>query len=160
MSVFDVLGATASIIQFLEYGIKFSNKVIAIYGGKGRFRELHQMTEDFQQTNQSFKENLQLSSTGPDSGEEVLLKIAEECQQAAEELAQLISRISMKQEEKSKWNAFKSTTKTEYRKDEVIAKQQRLELLRQRCHEQLSIMIRYELSLGSADSMALHLITC
>lgn len=142
MSVFDVLGATASIIQFIDYGIRFGNKVVAVYGGRGWFAELDQMTLDFQQTNQSFKTNLQLRSTGPDSGEEVLLRIADECQQTAEELTQLIDRLSMKQEEKSKWSAFKSTTKLEFRKNEVLAKQQKLELLRQRCHEQLSIMIR------------------
>lgn len=101
------------------------------------------MTQEFQQTNQNFKRNLQLRSTGPNSGEEVVLQIAEECQQTAEELTQLMGRISMKHEERSKWNAFKSTARTEYKKNEILAKQQKLELLRQRCHEQLSIMIRY-----------------
>jgi hypothetical protein len=142
MSVFDVLGATATIIQFIEYGIKFGGKAIAIYNGGGQFADLNQTTKDFQQTNETFKANLQLRSTGPGSGEEVLLKIAEECQQTADELTDLISALSMKQGERSRWKALKSTTKTEYRKDEVLAKQQKLELLRRRCHEQLSIMIK------------------
>jgi hypothetical protein len=142
MSIFDVLGATATIIQFIEYGIKFGGKAIAVYNGGGRFAELDQMTQDFQQTNQTFKENLQLRSTDPGSGEEVLLKIAEECQQTAEELTGLISSLSMKQGERSGWKALKITTRTEYKKDEVLAKQQKLELLRRRCHEQLSVMIK------------------
>jgi hypothetical protein len=142
MSIFDVLGATATIIHFIEYGIKFGGKAIAVYNGGGRFAELDQMTQDFQQTNQTFKENLQLRSTDPGSGEEVLLKIAEECQQTAEELTGLISSLSMKQGERSGWKALKITTRTEYKKDEVLAKQQKLELLRRRCHEQLSVMIK------------------
>lgn len=143
MSVFDVLGATATIIQFIDYGIKFGGKAIAIYNGGGQFSDLNQTTKDFQQTNETFKAILQLRSTGPGSGEAALLKLADECQQTAEELTQLISQISMKQGEKGKWKAFKSTTKTEYRKDEVLAKQQKLESLRRRCHEQLIIMIKY-----------------
>jgi hypothetical protein len=145
MSVFDVLGATATIIQFIEYGVRFGSKVVAVYGGRGRFAELDRMTQNFQQTNEEFKKRLQLRSPGPDSGEEVLIRIAEECQQTATELTQLICRLSMKQEEKSKWKALVSTTKTEYRKDDVVAKREKLELLRQRCHEQLGIMMRYVL---------------
>jgi len=143
MSVFDDLGATAAIIQFVEHGIKFGEKAIAVYGGGGAFAELDQMTQDFQQTNQSFMDNLQLKSRGSVWGEEALLRIAKDCQKTAEELTQLISRITMKPGEKSRWNALKSTTKIEYKKSEVLAKQQKLRTLRQRCHEQLSIMIRY-----------------
>jgi hypothetical protein len=126
MSVFDALGATATIIQLVEYGIKFGEKAIAVYGGGGAFAELDLMTKDFQQTNQSFMNNLRLKSTGPDSGEEALLRIAKDCQKTAEELTQLISQITMKPGEKSRWNALKSTTKTEYKKSEVLAKQQKL----------------------------------
>jgi hypothetical protein len=151
MSVFDVLGATATIIQFIEYGIKFGGIAIAVYNGGGRFAELDQMTQDFQQRNQTFKENLQLRSTGPDSGEEALLKIADECQQTAKELSELISSLSMKPGRKSKRTAFKITTKTEFNKKDVLEKQ-KLERLRTRCHEQLTIMIRYVLS--SLESMA------
>jgi hypothetical protein len=143
MSVFDVLGATATIIQLVEYGIKFGEKAIAVYGGGGAFAELDQMTQDFQQTNQSFMGNLQLKSTGSDSGEEAILRIAKDCQKTAEELTQLISRITMKPGDKSRWNAIKITSKTEFKKSEVLAKQQKLRSLRQRCHEQLSVMIRY-----------------
>lgn len=152
MSVFDVLGATATVIQFIEYGIKFGGKAIDVYNGGGRFAELDQMTKDFQQTNQSFKTDLQLKSTGPGSGEEALLKIADECQQTAEKLSELICSLSMKSGRKSKWSAFMSTTKTEFKKKDVLAKQEKLELLRTRCHEQLTIMIRYVLS--GLESMA------
>jgi acyl-CoA reductase-like NAD-dependent aldehyde dehydrogenase len=146
MSVFDVLGATATIIQFIEYGIKFGGKAIAVYNGGSQFADLNQTTKDFQQTNEAFKANLQLRSTGPDSGEEVLLKIAEECRQTAEELTQLIGRLSMKQGERSRWKALKSTIIIEYKKKGVSTLQGKLELRRQRCHEQLTIMIRYVFS--------------
>jgi hypothetical protein len=102
MSVFDALSATATIIQLVEYGIKFGEKAIAVYGGGGAFAELDLMTKDFQQTNQSFMNNLRLKPTGPDSGEEALLRIAKDCQKTAEELTQLISQITMKPGEKSR----------------------------------------------------------
>jgi hypothetical protein len=143
MSVVDVLGATATIISFIEYGIKFGGKAIAVYNGRGDAAELDQIAQDFQQTNQSFMSNLQLESTGPDSGEEVPLKIAEECQQTAEELRNMISGMTMKPGENSRWNAVKMTGRAERKKPKLLAKQQKLEDLRRRCHEQLSIMIRY-----------------
>ena len=59
-----------------------------------------------------------------------------------EELRQLISRMTMKPGEKSRWNAVVMTGKAELKKPKLLAKQQKLEDLRRRCHEQLSIMIR------------------
>jgi hypothetical protein len=50
MSVFDVLGAAATILQFVEYGIKFGNKVIAIHKNRSDLAELHQLTREFQRT--------------------------------------------------------------------------------------------------------------
>lgn len=142
MSVFDGLGAAAAIIQFIEYGIKFGNKAIAAYKGQPEFAELNRITDEFQKSTDGFIGSLQIRSTGPDSGEAVLIQIAEECKQHAEELSQLIDGIQMKPEEKSFWNALKMTSKSQMKKNDILAKQRALRQARQRCQEQLNFMIR------------------
>jgi hypothetical protein len=81
MSVFDALGAAATILQFVDYGIKFGNKVVAVYKNRSDLAELHKLTRDFQQANETFKEVLLLRSSNPNPGEILLIKIAEDCHQ-------------------------------------------------------------------------------
>ena len=75
MSVFDALGAAATILQFVEYGIKFGNKVLDVYKSRSELAELCQATRDYQQQNEAFKENLRQRSPSPSSGEALLMKI-------------------------------------------------------------------------------------
>lgn len=144
MSVFDGLGAAAAIIQFIGVGIKLSNKAIAVYKDKDRqeFASLKQQTNDFQTSTKVLVDNLHVRSTGPDSGEAMLMRIAEDCQQHAAELVQLIDSVQMKPEEKSIWNALKMTTKSEMKAKEIVAKRKELKQARHRCQEQLSLMLR------------------
>lgn len=55
MSVFDALGAAATILQFIEYGIKFGNKVVVAYKGRSELAELRQLIRDYQQKNESLQ---------------------------------------------------------------------------------------------------------
>ena len=55
MSVFDALGAVATILQFIKYGIKFANKVVVAYKSRSELAELRQLIRDYQQKNGSFK---------------------------------------------------------------------------------------------------------
>jgi hypothetical protein len=142
MSVFDALGAAATIIQFIGYGVKLSNKTIAIYRGRHQFADLLSMTQSFEGQNQMFMENLRLRSAGPDSGEEFLIQIAKQCQQTANELIQLINQIAVEQGQKSKRSAFWSAVKTNFKEKDVLAKREELECLQVRCHEQLTAMMR------------------
>jgi len=142
MSVFDALGAAATILQFIEYGIKFGNKVVVAYKGRSELAELRQLIRDHQQKNESFKENLRLRSSDPSSGEVILIKIAEDCHQTATDLVDLLGGFIPKDEDKSRFNALKIVAKGEWKKKDIQAKQTQLEVLRQQCHEQLSVVIR------------------
>jgi hypothetical protein len=141
MSVFDVLGAAATILQFVEYGIKFGNKVIAIHKNRSDLAELHQLTREFQRTNEAFKESIRLRSPSPNSGEALLIKIAEDSHQNATDLADLLDGLILKEDDKSKRSAFEYAVKGEWKKKEILAKQRGLEVLRQQCHEQLSVIV-------------------
>ncbi|GAB7332608.1 hypothetical protein MBLNU13_g04376t1 [Cladosporium sp. NU13] len=121
MSVFDALGAAATILQFIEYGIKFGNKVVVAYKNR---------------------KNLRLRSSDRSSGEVILIKIAEDCHQTATDLVDLLGGFILKDEDKSRFNALTIVAEGEWKKKDIQAKQTELEVLRQQCHEQLSIVIR------------------
>ena len=55
MSGFEVLGAIATIIQFVEYGVRFSKKVVAVYKGHGELTDLHKLIREYQQQNDEFQ---------------------------------------------------------------------------------------------------------
>lgn len=93
MSVFDALGAAATILQFVEYGVKFGSKVVAVYKNRSELAELQQLTQGFQQENRAFKENLSSRSPNPSSGEALLMKIAEDCHRTAMDLAELLETL-------------------------------------------------------------------
>jgi hypothetical protein len=141
MSVFDALGAAATIIQFVEYSIKFGNKVVAVYKNRSDLAELYQLTSDFQRANKKFKESLLLRSSNPNSGETLLIKIAEDSHRTATSLVDLLDGLTLKEDDRSKRSAFKIAVKGERKKKEILAKQRELEALRQRCHEQLSVIV-------------------
>jgi hypothetical protein len=142
MSVFDALGAAATILQFVEYGIKFGNRVVAVYKNRSDLAELHQMTLEFQQTNKAFREDLHLRSSRSDPGELLLIEIAGDCHRAATDLADLLDRLILKENNRSKRRALKATLMGEWKKEEILTKQHELKVLRQRCHEQLIIVVR------------------
>lgn len=134
MSAFDALGAAAAIIQFIGVGIKLSNKAIAVYKdqGKQEFTTLKQETKQFQTSTDEFVNSLKLRSTGPNSGEALLIIIAKDCQQHAVRLVRLIESVQMKPGEKSIWKAVKTTTKSEFKSKDIVAKQKALEQARRR----------------------------
>jgi hypothetical protein len=134
MSVFDALGAAATILQFVEYGIKFGNRVVAVYKNCSGLAELHQMTLEFQQTIKA--------SSHSDPGELLLIEIAGDCHRAATDLADLLDRLILKENNRSKRRALKATLMGEWKKEEILTKQHELKVLRQRCHEQLIIVVR------------------
>lgn len=143
MSAFDALGAAAATIQFIGVGIKLSNKAIAVYKDQCQqeFTTLKQLTEEYQTSTDGFVNSLKLRSTGPNSGEAVLIHIVKDCQQHAVELVRLIESVQMKPGEKSIWKAVKMTTKSEFKSKDIVAKQKALKQARQRCQEQLSVMV-------------------
>lgn len=142
MSVFDILGAIATIIQFVEYGVSFSNKAIAVYNNRGELTDLRKSIREYQQQNDDFKTNLHLRAPHPNSPEALLIQIAEECQQTANGLLDILDRLTLQGTEKSKLTAIKITWRIERRKKDILAKQQQLEGLRQRCREQLDSIIK------------------
>lgn len=142
MSLFDILGAIATIIQFVDYGVSFSNKAIAVYNNRGELTDLLKSIREYQKQNDEFKTNLQLRAPHPDSPEALLIKIAEECHQTANALLDTLDRLTMPDKERSKVMAIRITWRIERSKKDILAKQQQLEGLRQRCHEQLSVLIR------------------
>jgi hypothetical protein len=107
MSVFDILGAIATIIQFVEYGVSFSNKAIAVYNNRGELTDLRKSIREYQQQNDDFKTNLQLRAPHPTSPEALLIQIAEECQQTANGLLDILDRLTLQGTEKSKLTAIK-----------------------------------------------------
>lgn len=142
MSVFDALGAAATILQFVEYGIKFGNKVLDVYKSRSELAELGQAIRDYHQQNEAFRDNLHLRSPDPNSGEALLIKIAEDCHQTATELADLLTGFNVKDGDKKWIKALKITAKGELKKKEIQEKQSKLEDLRQQCHKQLSVIVR------------------
>ena len=100
MSVFDALGAAATILQFIECGIKFGNKVVVAYKGCSELAELRQLIRDYQHKNESFKENLRLRSSNPSSGEVICLKVAEDCHQMATDLVDQLGGLIPQDEDK------------------------------------------------------------
>ena len=142
MSVFDILGAIATIIQFVEYGVSFSNKAIAVYHNRDGVTALRKSIREYQQQNDEFKKNLHLRAPNPTSPEALLIQIAEECQQTANGLLDILDRLTLQGTEKSKLTAIKITWRIERRKKDILAKQQQLEGLRQRCREQLDSIIK------------------
>lgn len=152
MSVFDALGAVAAIAQFIEIGIKLTNKTIEIYNGQHQFSELLSLTQNFERENQEFMRNLRLQSTESGSAEELLLQTAKRCQQSANELIQLINQISMKQGEKQKRKAFRSAIKTKWREKDVLTKREELEQHRFHLHGQLIMIMRFVLSCDAAKT--------
>jgi hypothetical protein len=123
MSVFDALGAAATILQFVEYGIKFGNKVVAVYKNRSDLAELHQLTSEFQRANEAFKEGLRRRTSNPNSGETLLIKIAEDSHTSATGLANLLGGLVPKENDKSKWSAIKIAGKGEWKKKEMLVKQ-------------------------------------
>jgi hypothetical protein len=142
VSVFDILGAIATTIQFVEYGVSFSNKAIAVYDNRGELTDLRKSIREYQQQNDDSKTSLHIRAPTPTSPEALLIKIAEECQQAANGLLDILDRLTTQGTEKSRLTAIKITWKIERRKKDTLAKRQQLEGLRQRCHEQLSVIIK------------------
>lgn len=142
MSVFDILGAIATIIQFVEYGVSFSNKAIAVYNNRGELTDLRKSIREYQQQNDDFETNLHLRAPHPTSPEALLIQIAEECQQTANGLLDILDRLTLQGTEKSKLTAIKITWRIERRKKDILAKQQQLEGLRQRCRDQLDSIIK------------------
>jgi hypothetical protein len=145
MSAFDALGAAAAILQFVGFGIKFGNKVVAIYKDRSELSELQQITREFQRANKAFEQDLRRRSSNPldpSSGEALLMKVAEDCHTTATELADLLSGVLQKGQDKSKKKALMTALLGEWKKKEIVSKQDRLEVLRQRCHEQLGVVIR------------------
>jgi hypothetical protein len=143
MSIFDILGAIATIIQFVEYGVSFSNKAIAVYNNCGELTDLRQSIRESQQQNDDFRTSLDILAPNPTSPEALLLKIAEECQPIADGLLDILDRLTLEGTEKSKLTAIKITWRIERRKKDILAKQQQLEGLRQRCHEPLRVIIKW-----------------
>lgn len=145
MSVFDGLGAAAAIMQFIGYSIKFSNKAIATYKGHPELAGVKVETDELQTSTNALIDNLNLRSTGPDSGEAVLIRIAEDCQHHAGELIRIIDSVGvMKPEKRSFWDALKTTSKSQMKKNEIGEKQKALRQARFRCQEQLLLMIRQD----------------
>lgn len=142
MSLFDILGAIATIIQFVDYGVSFSNKAIAVYNNRGELTDLLKSIREYQKQNDEFKTNLQLRAPHPDSPEALLIKIAEECYQTANALLETLDRLTMPDKERSKVIAIRIAWRIERSKKDILAKQQQLEGLRQRCHEQLNVLMR------------------
>ena len=142
MSVFDALGAAAAIAQFIGYGIKLSNKAIAIYNGRHQSSDLLSSTQSFAEQNQKFMDGLRLTSSGPASGEDQLIQIAKQCQHTADELIQIIKQTMAEAGQKSKRGALRSAIKTSSKEKDVLAKREELERLRVHCHEQLTVMMR------------------
>jgi hypothetical protein len=142
MIVVDALGAAATILQFVDYGIKFGNKVVAVYKNRSELAELRENICEYQQRSKVFQKDLQLRQSNLSSGETLLVKIAEDCHQTATDLVGLLGGFILKDEDKSRLNAFKIVAKGEWKKKDILAKQSRLEPLRQQCHEQLSVIIR------------------
>jgi hypothetical protein len=58
------------------------------------------------------------------------------------QLADLLGGLLQKGQDKSKKKALKIALSGEWKKKEIVAKQNRLEALRQRCHEQLGVVVR------------------
>ena len=85
---------------------------------------------------------MRLRSSNPSSGEVILIKIAEDCHQTATDLVHLLGGFILKDEDKSRFNALKIVAKGEWKEKDIQAKRTQLELLRQQCHEQLSVVIR------------------
>ena len=142
MSGFEVLGAIATIIQFVEYGVSFSKKVVAVYKGRGELKDLHKLIREYRQQNDEFQTNLRLRAPHLNSSEALLNEIAEECCQTANDLLSTLGQLTLQDNEKSRMNAIKVTWEIERRKKDILAKQQQLENLRERCHEQLSVVIK------------------
>jgi len=142
MSVFDILGAIATIIQFVEYGVSFSNKAMAIHKNRGELPDLLKSLREYQRQNNEFQTSLHLHAPNPTSPEAVLIKIAEECHQTAKALLDMLKPLTLQGKEKSKFDAIKITWRIERRKNDILDKQQQLKGLRKRCHHQLSVVIR------------------
>jgi hypothetical protein len=142
MSVFDILGAIATIIQFVEYGVSFSNKAIAIHKNRGELPDLLKSLREYQRQNDEFHTSLHLRAPTPTSPEALLIRIAEECHQTANDLLDMLEKLTLRGKEKSKVDAIKITWRIERRKKDILAKQQQLESLRKRCHDQLSMVIK------------------
>jgi hypothetical protein len=90
----DILGAIATIIQSLEYGVSFSNKAIAVYNNRGELTDLRKLIREYQQQNADFKTSLHIRAPNPNSPEALLIKIAEECQQTASGLLDILGRLT------------------------------------------------------------------
>jgi hypothetical protein len=142
MSVFDILGAIATIIQFVEYGVSFSNKAIAIHKNRGELPDLLKSLREYQRKNDEFQTSLHLHAPNPTSPEAFLVETAEECHQTAKGLLDMLEQLTLQGKEKSRVDAIKITWKIERRKKDILAKQQQLEGLRKRCHDQLSVVIK------------------
>ena len=69
MSVFDILGAIATMIQFVEYGVSFSNKAIAIHKNRGELPDLLKSIREYQRLNNEFQKCLHLRAPNPTSPE-------------------------------------------------------------------------------------------
>jgi hypothetical protein len=54
----------------------------------------------------------------------------------------MLEKLTLQGKEKSKVDAIKITWRIERRKKDILAKQQQLESLRKRCHDQLSMVIK------------------
>ncbi|KAM0722937.1 hypothetical protein Q7P37_001135 [Cladosporium fusiforme] len=141
MSVFDALGTAAAVLRFIEYGIEFSIKVAAIYKNWNERTELHQRISEFKTAHEAFEEDLRLRSSNPSPGEVLLTNIAQECSQAVTDLTNLLDKLSPAGQEKSKRKALATAVKYELKKKDILAKQHRLQALRQQCHEQLALVM-------------------
>ena len=145
MSPFDALGAAAAILQFIDFGLRLGNKAIDVYSSKNGtskdLEELGKTNEEFQARNDALISRCQSVVASGGQAEEALLRIAQECKQAAQDLAELIDKLRIKGE-KTAWKSFVVAVKSERKREEVKLKQQELQRWRAECHEQLLKMLR------------------
>jgi hypothetical protein len=109
----DAQEDSATILQFVDYGIKFGNKVVAVYKNRSELAELRENICEYQQRSKVFQKDLQLRQSNLSSGETLLVKIAEDCHQTATDLVGLLGGFILKDEDKSWLNAFKIVAKGE-----------------------------------------------
>jgi len=142
MSVFDVLGAAATIIQFIQYGVEFGNQVVAIYNNHSEMTELRKSIREYQLENDKFQRKIRLRAPDPSPDEALLNETAERCRQAAQDLMDILDPLVIQDDGKSKKAAVRIAFRIKRRGKDILAKQQQLEILRQKCHKQVSEIVR------------------
>lgn len=141
----EAFGAAATIFTFIDYGIKLINKANAVYKGGHELLGLQLMVTEFQKSNDAFIKNFNLLSTGPESGEALLARTAEQCQEAATGLLQLLNELGLKDGEPRRRTALKIAFKSEIKKSAIMEKKLHFQTLETQCQHQLVQLMRYSL---------------